>query len=126
MLQKEALINWAETLEAVGGDPQILKEMVEAFLQEGPTRLAELRQAVRDQNAKVVRRQAHTLKTSLRYFGVEAAAELALRMEELGMQAEKASDAALLGEIPALFSQFEPQLTRVIECLAAYRGEATP
>lgn len=54
------------------------------FLAEGPRLLAELAGGVRDADARVVRREAHTLKSSLQIFGAGETVELAEKIEALG------------------------------------------
>jgi HPt (histidine-containing phosphotransfer) domain-containing protein len=67
-------------IELVGEDREALAEIVDAFLEEAPQRLAELRRGIESGDAALVGRAAHTLKANARTFG---AAQLALLSEEV-------------------------------------------
>jgi HPt (histidine-containing phosphotransfer) domain-containing protein len=76
-------VDWAVAWESVGQDPQLLGEIVAAFRAEAPLLLADLRQAAVAGDQESLRRAAHTLKGTLRYFGAESVAELAFGVETL-------------------------------------------
>jgi HPt (histidine-containing phosphotransfer) domain-containing protein len=71
-------------LDRVGGDESLLREVVQLFLIEYPQLMAEIQQAVRERNANLLERSAHTLKGSLSTIGAEAAAASALTLEMMG------------------------------------------
>ena len=79
------LVNWATALDVVAGDRLLLVEVVDAFLQEAPQQMSAVEEAIRGRDAATLRRAAHTLKGSLRYFGAQAAYDLALALEMAGM-----------------------------------------
>jgi CheY-like chemotaxis protein len=78
------LLNWNEALERVGGNAQMLKDLVALFLEEGPRLLAEIRRAMDQGNAAELRRQAHTLKGSAALFAAEPTVRAARLLEYLG------------------------------------------
>ncbi len=82
--QPPALIDWDIAMEAVHGNRDLMRELVEIYLQEGPKLLDELQRAVAQGDAPRVRIVAHTLKGSTRYFGDLEPARIALRLEEQG------------------------------------------
>lgn len=82
------LVDWQVAEEVVGGDYELLLQVIDAFLQEAPQQMRALRSAVAARDAATVRRAAHTLKGSLRYFGVRCAFDLALQLEHAGQQNE--------------------------------------
>ncbi len=83
---KGGAVDWSAALESTGNDPQLLQELIEVFLDEGPMLLRAIRSALENQDAAVLRRSAHTLKGSLRIFGVTQGVELAQEIENRGKQ----------------------------------------
>jgi HPt (histidine-containing phosphotransfer) domain-containing protein len=71
-------------LAGVGGDVELLREIVTLFLSEYPRIQAELKDAVLRGDAKGVERAAHGLKGSVSTFGANPAAEAALQLETMG------------------------------------------
>ena len=68
-------------MRSAGGDQELLKEMIEAFLEECQLRTDELQTSSAAGDLETCRRAAHTLKGALRTFGAEAAAEVAEDLE---------------------------------------------
>ncbi|MES2099665.1 MAG: Hpt domain-containing protein [Pseudomonadota bacterium] len=81
---------FAELEASVGADFAL--ELVDTFLEEAPTMLAELRSAHAGANADAFRRAAHSLKSNSLTFG---ATELARRARELELQGLPADSAPL-------------------------------
>ncbi len=71
-------------LKAADGDVDLLRDVLEAFLEEYPTLLAELEPALKAGDSAVVQRASHTIKGTLRLFGNVPSKELAERLEEMG------------------------------------------
>ncbi len=71
-------------LKATDGDIQLLREVIETFLQEYPILLAQLEAALQAGNHAVVQRSSHTIKGTLRLFGKVPSQELAELLEEMG------------------------------------------
>ncbi len=99
-------LDWEAALRAVKGDPELLKVVVDAVLEEAPRLLAEMRQAIAAGNAAALRLSAHTLKGSIRYFGPSPAYQRASRLEAMGREGrlENAEEVltALEGEMAQL------------------------
>ncbi|NMC21539.1 MAG: response regulator, partial [Thermogutta sp.] len=74
-------IDWKKALATTGGDPGLLADLVETFLQEAPTLLKSIREGMDRADWPGARRAAHTLGGSLRYFGVERASQTAYALE---------------------------------------------
>jgi signal transduction histidine kinase/DNA-binding response OmpR family regulator len=62
-------------------DPELAREVAQTFLEQTPLLLAELRQALAQQDATALRRAAHTLRGSLLIFQADAATEAAQELE---------------------------------------------
>jgi len=72
-----------ETLkELIGDDPEIIRDMVDAFVEDVPDRLAEMTRGLDDGDAELVRRAAHTLKGNCLTFGALAFADACRELEE--------------------------------------------
>ena len=65
------MVDWDSALQSVHDDREILQTLVESVLQEAPAIMKAVRQAIRDRKAEDLRIAAHTLKGSVRYFGVQ-------------------------------------------------------
>jgi CheY-like chemotaxis protein len=76
-------IDTASALARVGGDAELLKEMVVLFLNELPTLLTNLRDAVTGADAKAAERAAHKLKGSAGNFAAHPAVEALRKLETL-------------------------------------------
>jgi CheY-like chemotaxis protein/HPt (histidine-containing phosphotransfer) domain-containing protein len=77
------VVNWAAVMETVQDDRELLAETMQAFLEECPKLLEQIRTAVEAGDDPTLHRAAHTLKGSLRLFGAERAAEWAQRLESI-------------------------------------------
>ena len=64
MADLDNLIDWDHALDSVGGDPDLLKAVIAAFLVEGPAKAQEIRTAIEARQAKTLERAAHTLKAN--------------------------------------------------------------
>ncbi|MFO0918023.1 MAG: response regulator [Planctomycetaceae bacterium] len=84
---------------AVNGDRRLLQQIMEAFLEEGPTLLSRLRSAWQEQQWPEARRLAHTLKGSFQTFGAAAAGETAQSLELSARQSAPVTDPDALGNL---------------------------
>ncbi len=71
-------------LEVIGGERELLVELIDSFLETGPPLVERLRQGLAQGNAAEVRAAAHTLKSSSKDFGATRLAELCQQLEEMG------------------------------------------
>lgn len=114
----EPLVDWAVALESVGGDPELLLEVIEAFLIEGPQQLAAIHSSFQAGDAKTLHRAAHTLKGSMRYFGARRLFETALQLELLSDVALRQSQS--LSEAAPLIARLDSQLPALTAALTEY------
>ncbi len=115
------VVDWQVALRTVGGDHELLHEVVEMFLVESPRLMAAMKDAVGSSDATALVQPAHTLKTSLGYFGIQNGFELALQLEKMG----RASD---LSGVAEPLAALERLLATAIAELELYRNRrgATP
>jgi two-component system, sensor histidine kinase and response regulator len=83
--------------DQVGGDVQLLRDIIEIFLQDCPQNVALIREAISRRDADALENAAHSLKGSVANFAVPAAYQAAFRLETLGRnrdfnQAQEALD----------------------------------
>ncbi|NLX99992.1 MAG: response regulator [Rhodopirellula sp.] len=88
-----------EALQAVGGDPDTLKLVIEAALEDCPRQILSIHEALAGGDHQALRLAAHTLKGSIRYFGDTPAYRHALGVEDLAKE-DRLPEAGRL--VPAL------------------------
>src|SRR6266436_4376492 len=101
--------NPAKALARLGGDTQILNEIVTIFLEESPKQIAQLRQALEESDGETIERIAHTMISELGYLDISGASHRARDLEHMGRTRalEKAPEvlAALEAEMRAVASE---------------------
>lgn len=100
-------------LERVDGNRDLLREVVDLFLDAYPRQREELRAAIRRGDAGEVARVAHTIKGSVAFFSAGPAVELARGLERMGHHAD-------LAEAPAAEAALSAAMTRLTTALAAF------
>ncbi|TEU00535.1 MAG: response regulator [Anaerolineales bacterium] len=78
------IIDRDQLLKQIGGNAENLKEIVELFSVESEKLMTRMRDAITNEDPSELQRAAHTLKGSIRLFGVERPAAAALRLEIMG------------------------------------------
>jgi HPt (histidine-containing phosphotransfer) domain-containing protein len=78
--------DWGAALEKVGGDRELLRELVRLFLRQDPAPAAELRRAREAGDLAALQRVAHNLKSNMGTFGARSAHELALHVLQAGRE----------------------------------------
>ncbi|MGE0445794.1 MAG: Hpt domain-containing protein [Vicinamibacterales bacterium] len=101
----------AELLEMVGGDTEVLREIVGLFLEDVPMRLAALSEALHEGDLTATYRAAHTLKGAAGNFGVPAIMQAALAVEQQAkggdLAAARQAAAALEDQIAVLVQELK-------------------
>ena len=105
-------------LEMIGDDREMVKEIVDAFLEDAPDRLAEIRAGLTEENAALVRRAAHTLKANGLTFGALTLAEACRALEEAAGNDTLGIAAPIAADVERSWSAVRP----AIEALAAEPG----
>ena len=86
----------SKTMERLGGDEDLLREVVQIFLEETPKLMSTLQQGIENANPEIIERAAHSLKGQLGYLGLDEVAKLARELEEAGRRKELSRAAAML------------------------------
>ena len=82
------LINWSRALQSVENDADLLRAVVRAYLEECPGQVSELRSAIAAEDAKTVRRLAHTIGGTMATIAVPAVEATAKKLESDGAAGE--------------------------------------
>ncbi|NUQ66391.1 MAG: Hpt domain-containing protein [Pirellulales bacterium] len=112
MTPATVVYDFDEALEAVGGDRETLKLLMEAAMEECPLRMRSIHEALAGGNGKSLHLAAHTLKGSLRYFGDSPAFRHALSLECLAKEGR-------LDEAGRLAAALEEELRHFLQALQA-------
>ncbi len=105
-------LDWSIAKERLACGPEVLREFVDLTKQEVANQLADLHRAIETRDFPLLRRTAHTLKSSVTYFGAERLAQAALAIETRGR-----TDS--LEGIAQLLSTLEGELARFVAALHA-------
>lgn len=108
-----SLIDWATALEAVQGDVELLRLVVDAFLQEYPEHLSRLGDAIGEQDATVVHRSAHTIRGATATLSIDSVTTTAGILE-------KAAATGDLSNAEAQFEQLKSQLAAAAPALQLF------
>lgn len=100
-------------LENAGGEPEFLCELIGVLSEQADALMAQLRQAMSDDDSEAVMRTAHTIKGAVANFCAARAADVAYRVEVLGKEER-------LGEAPAAVDALQRELGRLGDELTAY------
>ncbi|HYH68002.1 MAG TPA: response regulator, partial [Urbifossiella sp.] len=97
-------------LERVGGNRVVLRQLIGVFYQDCNTRMAALRDAIRDGDVEGVRDAGHTIKGMVAFFGRSGAAEAARKLEMLGVRGELDGASPLCAELARELAKIEAGL----------------
>ena len=100
-------LDWSSALEAVAGDRELLAKVIDGFLGQHPSLVAELRTALEAGDLPVVRRVAHTIAGSLRSFEGARVVALAEALEDRCRE-------GAAGPTAAAWRDLEPELDAAV------------
>ena len=92
-------------LEVVGGEKELLVELIDSFLEEAPPLLSRMSDALENGDSAGLRLTAHTLKSSGHDFGATEFARLCAQLEDLGLNGRLDGSAALVEQIVAEYDR---------------------
>ena len=90
------ILDRSGALERVGGDEDLLNELLSMLLEQARTGLADLAQAIREGDARGVERGAHSLKGAAASLGAERFRQRAWELETIGRSGDLAAAPAAL------------------------------
>lgn len=97
------------------GGAKLLSQMVRLFLENGPTRLEQIRTGVQGDALGDAERGAHSLKSSAANVGATALSRIAARMEDLASQGDRAAVDGLRPDLEAAWERARGRLTEVLD-----------
>src|SRR5207237_870500 len=115
-------VDEAKLLHRVGGDAELLAELIDLFLGECPKLLGEIRSALTAQDGNRLRRAAHALKGSAGNFDASAAYDAAARLEEVGRGERWADAGPTLAALEAAVGDLERALRAMTNALPVTKG----
>ena len=98
---RQGVVSWPEALTNVGGDQDLLRELIEVFLEEVPVLLSRASEAADQNKADVLKATAHSLRGSMLFLNPEAAIECAERVELLASEGNVEAARQSLTDLPA-------------------------
>ncbi len=90
-------------LRVVANDRDVLRLLIDSFLEDAPGLLETMQRAARDQDAENLRRSAHTLKSNSADFGATELADLCKQLEDRAKQGDLGEADGLTEEIVAAY-----------------------
>jgi CheY-like chemotaxis protein len=100
----------ALALNRVGGDVELLKEVVELFLDDYPSTFEKIRAAVASRDATALEHHAHSLKGSVSTFGANRAFEAAFTLEKQGRGGDLTGAQEGLAQLEQALQALHPEL----------------
>jgi HPt (histidine-containing phosphotransfer) domain-containing protein len=91
-------------------DREFVGELIDAYLEDSPSLIAGMQQALVDGNATEFTRAAHSLKSSSASLGAASLSDLAKELENLGRESKLPGAASKLEQLAGLFEQVQTAL----------------
>lgn len=107
--EKKRTIDWERAFETVGGDKQLLSDLIKVFLKDSDSMVSNIEAAIQNQNADGLRLSAHSLRGALNHLGAKDSAYLASKVEQLGS-----------------VEAFQDQIDEAVELLAQLKASLEP
>ena len=104
------VVDRAEALDLVGGDEELLREIIGIFFEEYPKLIEGISDAVQNQDSRALERFAHNLKGSVSNFGARSATQAALDLELMGRKGD-------IQRAPAVVKVLEGELVSLCSAL---------
>jgi len=108
----EAGFDFSAVLTYVGGDRELLDELLGIFVEDAPIRMEAIRRAIAGREAAELTREAHTIKGALKVIGATTAAGLAQGLEALARDGN-------MSEADKLAVALEREMDRLLQSLMA-------
>ena len=115
-------IDLSLALNATDGDIELLRDVVEAFLEEYPTLLVQLEAAIQAGDKALVQRSSHTIKGTLRLFGKVPSQELAGLLEEMGTSGSLENATETYQSLKLSLAALRPQLLESMKHMVVGSG----
>jgi|GEM_PF-1146363 len=108
-------VDTAELLDRIGGDRDLLNQLIEIFLQDDKS-LEGIREAVGRGDPEALNKSAHRLKGSLGTFAAHAAFEFAQELERIGISGVMSGAQEVLLELENEIARVKEALESLVKC----------
>jgi HPt (histidine-containing phosphotransfer) domain-containing protein len=108
-------------LESLGGDRELLRDVLGILLEELPRHMAGLRQAIASGNAEAIEQMAHSIKGELSYLSLSEVSRNASDLEASGREANIVLSASLYRKLEADVLKVLPQCAEWL-ATSAHKG----
>ncbi|MBW1797784.1 MAG: Hpt domain-containing protein [Deltaproteobacteria bacterium] len=111
----EQVFDMTKALENVGGDMDLLKEIIEIFLEDYPNQMKQIREGISSGDAVVLEHAAHSLKGSVANFAAKRAYDAAYRLEVLGREGDLGEANEALGDLDREIRELDAAMNEAIK-----------
>jgi two-component system sensor histidine kinase/response regulator len=111
----DEVVDRAELMERLGGNVQLIRNLVRLFLADCPRMLTEIQAAAASRDAQALERAAHALKGSAGNFAAHRAVEAARQLELMGRDANLEGAAAACTTLQQEIARLVPVLEALAE-----------
>ena len=101
--------------EIIGGDKAALHELIDTFLEEGAEIVTAMKESLADEDLDVLRRSAHSMKSSAQDFGATSLSEMNASLESQCKNNWPANATTQVENISDQFSIVRTELQRFID-----------
>jgi HPt (histidine-containing phosphotransfer) domain-containing protein len=103
-------VDWKHAHLVAGDSRELLLEIIEIFFDEYPKMIAGIQSSIQSAAFVELRRFAHTLKGSLRYFGETKAGQLSLELEIMARDGRIERATKVFGDLQREMNSLLPEL----------------
>jgi len=93
-------------MRRLGNDEELCNEIISGFMNDMPVQLDQLKQALNNDDATLLKRQAHKIKGASVNIGAQAMSDVAFEIEVAGKDCEPDTALALVGKLEHEFERF--------------------
>lgn len=84
--------------DITGGDKEMMLEMLNLFIEDIPSQVEKIREAVEEKDMKTLRAESHKLKPTLQYVGLSEMYEVIKKLEVIGKSNEYSNEVDTLAQ----------------------------
>ncbi len=109
---EEGVFDRSALLERVGGDKDLLNEIIAMFIEDIPVQLEELKQGIKENDVAVIRGQGHKIKGASATVGAETMRQAAHEIELAGTDGKLDSAPGLVEKLEQEFERLKEMVSR--------------
>ncbi len=102
-------------MSRVADDVELLRSLVDLFVESCPGQMAALRESIARGDAVLVRRQAHTIKGAVANFGAEPVVDAAFELEEMAVKKDLTGADAAWQRLEAALQSLPAALAKLLD-----------